>query len=164
MCFERKSFVLNLGLIQIPMSWILVQRTCLILHILSNGAVHMNKKHDLLAQFDMWYLACFVLITFSKVGLLLSIHPSSCELSLNNELAAYAVLSLRGMGKLQAAAGSVSRHLPSLHVDPGICRLVRWLSHVWLSSSICHFCRLPGGPSGGSADVSVITWAFLEGT
>lgn len=82
------------------------------------------------------------------------IHPSSCELSLNNELATYVVLSLRGIGVLQAAAGSVSRHLPSLHVDPGICRLVRWLSHVWLSSSILDLCRLPGGPSEGSADVS----------
>lgn len=82
------------------------------------------------------------------------IHPSSCELSLNNELAAYVVLSLRGTEALQAAAGSVSRHLPSLHVDPGICRLVRWLSHVWLSSSIPDLCRLLWGPSGGSADVS----------
>lgn len=66
-----------------------------------------------------------------------SIHPFSSELSLNHELEAYVVLSQHLMGKLQAAAGSVSRHLPSLHVDPGICRLVRWLSHVWLSSSIC---------------------------
>lgn len=39
-------------------------------------------------------------------------------------------------GGVAAAAGSVSRHLPSLHVDPGICRLVRWLSHVWLLSPI----------------------------
>lgn len=58
-----------------------VQHTCLIIHILANGAIQMNKKHgeenDLLAQFDMWYLACFVLITFSKVGLWLSsVHPA----------------------------------------------------------------------------------------
>ncbi len=61
------------------------------------------------------------------------------------------ILSLCGMGKLNTAAGSVSRHLPSLHVDPGICRLVRWLSHIWLSSSICNFCHLFGGPPRDSA-------------
>lgn len=48
------------------------------------------------------------------------------------------------------AAGSVSRHLPSLHVDPGICRLVRWLSHVWPSSPIPNW-RPPGGASEGTS-------------
>lgn len=61
---------------------------------------------------------------------------------------------------LQAAAGSVGRHLPSLHVDPGICRLVRWLSHVWLSSSIPESYHLTRRTSLGTANVSVITGAF----
>lgn len=57
-------------------------------------------------------------------------------------------------GILRASAGCVSRHLPSLHVDPRICRLVRWLSHVWPSPSALYLCSLPDGclltPSYGS--------------
>lgn len=93
----------------------------------------------------MWFSAYFVITTILK-----------CKQSFNNQVAAYA-LFLRWMEKLlQTAAGSVSRHLPSLHVDPSICRLVRWLSHVWLSSSLPDFCHLPGRTSGGSADASAL--------
>jgi len=31
-------------------------------------------------------------------------------------------------------AGCVCRHLSSLHVDPGVCRLVRWLSRAQQTS------------------------------
>lgn len=39
-------------------------------------------------------------------------------------------------------AGCVCRHLSSLHVDPGVCRLVRWLSRAQQTSHFFMICFL----------------------
>lgn len=107
--------------------------------------------------------------TFVLCQWLFSVHHFSLKLSSSYYEAScvykirwqHICVSLRWLEMLlQAAAGSVGRHLPSLHVDPGICRLVRWLSHVWLSSSIPESYHLTRRTSLSTANVSVITGAF----